>query len=313
MFKRVFRRSSTFLLTAVILAGTTGCSTNMSRMLKSLPEDDQEFVSKVRFIITGKERKKFISLSTAEERARFRKQFWEMRDPTPETDENEFKERYFARIEEANKLFADEGRHGWLSDRGRVYILLGPPETKRIYPTGYRTDYNQYVYPTEVWFYGEYPIIFYDRYDNGTYILSPLSARHVGEINKAQMSLKPAGLKVKDPFNFKLDVFKQKGGVTILSLNIPYKNFVFDKKKKGKYEANLKVTVNIKNKAGKSETMNKDYHVELESEDLDKLDERYIIKIPLKLKKDKYEVDVVVKGNVAGDGIRKKIRFSIKD
>ncbi len=312
MFKRVSRKSSTLILFLAILIGTTGCATNMSRMLKALPEDDQEFISTVRFIITNKEKKKFISLSTAEERAQFRKEFWEIRDPTPETDVNEFREQYFIRIAEANKLFADEGKHGWLSDRGRVYILLGPPETKRIYPTGYRTDYNQYVYPTEVWFYGEYPIIFYDRYDNGTYVLSPISARYMGEINKAQMSYKPEGMKVSDAFNFKLRVFKQKNGITVLAMNIPYKNFVFDKSKEG-YQADINVGITIKNRAGKKETMSKKYHVALKAGDLDNLDEQYIIKVPLKLKKDKYEVDVVVKGNVSGEGIRKKIRFKIKD
>jgi len=58
-------------------------------------------------------------------------EFWKKRDPTPETETNEFKNEYFVRIGEANRFFTEAAEPGWLQDRGRVDILLGPP-TNRI-------------------------------------------------------------------------------------------------------------------------------------------------------------------------------------
>ena len=63
-------------------------------------------------------------------------EFWKKRDPDPDTEENEFKTQYFQRIDEANHLFTDGGEPGWLQDRGRIYILLGPPADREVYPRG---------------------------------------------------------------------------------------------------------------------------------------------------------------------------------
>lgn len=63
-----------------------------------------EFLSKVRYIINKKERKIFLELPDSE-KERFKDEFWERRDPDPETEENEFKMEYFNRIEKANDLF----------------------------------------------------------------------------------------------------------------------------------------------------------------------------------------------------------------
>jgi GWxTD domain-containing protein len=58
--------------------------------------------------------------------------FWSKRDPDPTTDANEFKEEFERRIEYANKHF-NEGRRGMNTDRGRIYIYLGPPEKTDYY------------------------------------------------------------------------------------------------------------------------------------------------------------------------------------
>ncbi len=62
------------------------------------------------------------------ERARRLQTFWDKRDPDPETPENEFFERYFRRIQDANGRFSNAVTAGWLTDRGAVYIALGPPD-----------------------------------------------------------------------------------------------------------------------------------------------------------------------------------------
>ena len=79
----------------------------------------------VRWIITDEERSAFMQLSNDEERDQFIEAFWQRRDPTPDTEENEFKEEHYRRIAYANEHFA-AGIPGWKTDRGRIYIVFGP-------------------------------------------------------------------------------------------------------------------------------------------------------------------------------------------
>ena len=79
----------------------------------------------VRWIITDEEQKAFKLLSNDEERDQFIEAFWQRRDPTPDTIENEFKEEHYRRMAYANEHFA-AGIPGWKTDRGRMYIMYGP-------------------------------------------------------------------------------------------------------------------------------------------------------------------------------------------
>ena len=79
------------------------------------------------YIIADQERRAFQALGTDAERERFIEQFWLRRDPTPDTAENEFKEEHYRRIAYANQHFA-ASVPGWRTDRGRIYIVYGPPD-----------------------------------------------------------------------------------------------------------------------------------------------------------------------------------------
>ena len=87
------------------------------------------------YIISDEERKAFKQLSNDEERDQFIEAFWQRRDPTPDTEENEFKEEHYRRIEYANEHFA-AGIPGWKSDRGRIYIMYGPADEIDSHPSG---------------------------------------------------------------------------------------------------------------------------------------------------------------------------------
>ena len=87
------------------------------------------------YIITDEERKAFKQLNTDEEREAFIENFWLRRDPTPDTEENEFKEEHYRRIAYANEHFAS-GIPGWKTDRGRIYIMYGPPDEIESHPSG---------------------------------------------------------------------------------------------------------------------------------------------------------------------------------
>jgi GWxTD domain-containing protein len=80
------------------------------------------------YIIKPSEREGFLKLQTNEERERFIQEFWESRNPVHGANENKFKEEHYRRIAYANDHFSSPGIAGWKSDRGRIYILYGPPD-----------------------------------------------------------------------------------------------------------------------------------------------------------------------------------------
>src|SRR5712692_8530963 len=117
----------------------------------------------VAYVITDEERKAFKKLQTDEERERFIEEFWRRRDPDPDTDENEFKERYYERIAYANEHYAS-GIPGWKTDRGRIYITWGKPDEVETHPSGgaYEREPQEgggstSTYPFERWFYRYLP------------------------------------------------------------------------------------------------------------------------------------------------------------
>ena len=87
------------------------------------------------WIITDEERAAFKQLSNDEERDNFIEAFWQRRDPTPDTEENEYKEEHYQRIAYANEHFA-AGVPGWKTDRGRIYIMYGKPDEIESHPSG---------------------------------------------------------------------------------------------------------------------------------------------------------------------------------
>jgi GWxTD domain-containing protein len=111
------------------------------------------------YIITDEEKTAFKRLATDEEREQFIEQFWLRRDPTPDTEENEFKEEHYRRIAYSNDHYAS-GIPGWKTDRGRIYIVYGPPDEIESHPSGgtYERPMEEgggetSTYPFEQWRY----------------------------------------------------------------------------------------------------------------------------------------------------------------
>jgi GWxTD domain-containing protein len=106
-----------------------GLKIELSKQYKKWLDED------VVYIITPEERAAFKQLSNDEERDNFIEAFWQRRDPTPDTEENEFKEEHYRRIAYANEHFA-AGVPGWKTDRGHMYIVYGPPDEIDSHPSG---------------------------------------------------------------------------------------------------------------------------------------------------------------------------------
>jgi len=135
----------------------------------------------VPYIITSAEKEFFKILPTEADRGKFIENFWKKRDPDPNTPENEFKLDYYRRIAYANKFFGVGGTTGWRTERGRIFILLGPPKeiNRDMSPRSnrYQTAFHG---TTEVWNYWGLPnprlpynmeFVFVDKFGTGNYVL----------------------------------------------------------------------------------------------------------------------------------------------
>jgi len=126
-------------------------------------------------IITKTERAVFAKLQTNAERDKFVRFFWRVRDPAPDTAENEFRKEYQERVRFADQNFGHYSpKRGSQTDRGFFYLVLGPPLERTFYTT------QSEVWPLELWFYkgapeyglpGYFYLIFYQPQGLGDFRL----------------------------------------------------------------------------------------------------------------------------------------------
>jgi GWxTD domain-containing protein len=149
--------------------------------------ESKDFYQYAQLIMTKVEKSIFNHLPDKEAREEFIEDFWVKRDPDPSTDENEFKDEFFRRIEYANKRFR-EGPPGWKTDRGRIYIYLGPPDKFEEIFTHNEYDMNGVKIrgPILIWVYYRYDLIiqFLDVDGNGKFTFDPMYGL-IGSLNEA--------------------------------------------------------------------------------------------------------------------------------
>jgi len=134
----------------------------------------------VPYIINDTEKEIFINLPSEIDRGKFIENFWRKRDPNPSTEKNEFKLEYYRRIALANKFFGSSAIKGWRTDRGKIFILLGPPnEIQRNLNPSYLSS-QVFHGPKEIWSYWNLPnpklppnleFVFIDQQGTGNYVL----------------------------------------------------------------------------------------------------------------------------------------------
>jgi GWxTD domain-containing protein len=131
-------------------------------------EELNEEYSKVRYIASDPESNVWRELHGAESKARFLTGFWGVRDPSPGTPENEARQEYAKRVEEARNMYAAPMTpRGWDSDRGRVLLKYGKPD-------GVERHFQEFnKKPYEVWSYTQmnYQFVFIDRTQTGAFTL----------------------------------------------------------------------------------------------------------------------------------------------
>ncbi len=175
------KRLSTFILFSFLfLAFALLAQAQKKKSAKDLePKYRKWLQEEVVYIITPKEKDVFLQLETDKEREVFIQAFWKIRDPDPSTEENEFMKEHYRRINFANQYFGKESPGaGWRSDMGRIYIILGEPNTID------RFENLSEIYPTVIWYYtgkaeyglpNSFSVVFFKRTGIGEYELySPI-------------------------------------------------------------------------------------------------------------------------------------------
>ncbi len=142
----LFRRA--ILLLAAILFASSGICFGQKK--QKLEKNYRDWLERdVAYIITKDERDAFLKLTTDEAREKFIETFWEIRNPSPGSPTNSYKDEIYQRIAFADARFGiGSGMEGWRTDRGRTYVTLGPPQQKQVL----RNSAN--LFPIEIWFYG---------------------------------------------------------------------------------------------------------------------------------------------------------------
>jgi GWxTD domain-containing protein len=315
-------RAGIFIL---ILAGSffiSGCmlfftSCRLYNLERKLTPQYADFISKVRYIITKQEEKIFLELPDSE-KSKFIEEFWKRRDPDPDTEENEFKIEYLNRIERANELFFGEGRPGWITDRGRIFILFGPPQERNTNPMDAGGQCS------EVWYYPpNFPVVFVDSNCTGNYILSPINLAHLQELNMAQARFQKTFREEKKFFDFSLSV--KKTAVTpeivegLIIIEVPYAGIWF-KSDKDMLQTAFDVHLIIKNSTGLLFWEYKGpFEISMSEDELkQKKGKTYRIEIPFSLKENldklrqgKNIIDASVKSRTENEELKKTLGFDL--
>lgn len=134
--------------------------------MPTLATDLNKAIEQMKHIAKGSYIKKMKKAKEDEKRRLF-EEFWRELDPTPGTLKNELMEEYYRRVEYADVNFASY-REGWKTDRGMLYIVLGPPDDID------RSSYDLPRRPREVWYYYKIDrvFVFIDKTGLGEYRLS---------------------------------------------------------------------------------------------------------------------------------------------
>lgn len=256
-----------------------------------LSESSKQWLEEVvPYIITEAEKSVFLSLPNEVERGRFIQSFWGKKDPDPSTPENEFKIAYYKRIAIANKLFGIGGKDGWRTDRGKIFILLGPPQEIQRDFTPAGSGFSVYHGTQEIWNYWglENPrlpynleIVFVDRFGTGNYVLEESlslgqhgrSAYDIGSLHYHFDRLEILAEAMKNPFEsqrklegivttevtydlipLKSDIFRFKGTAqntyTPIVLKLPYAS-MSPKNIENKVYYSLNFLVNVSDQEGR--------------------------------------------------------------
>jgi GWxTD domain-containing protein len=110
-------------------------------------EELDDLFNKSKYIASESEKDKYEALTTVDAKREFMYTFWKDRDENQSDDKNQYFQDYLARLNDANAKFSAAKKDGWKTDRGRVFLIYGPPSEIERYPNQIETK------PYEIWKY----------------------------------------------------------------------------------------------------------------------------------------------------------------
>jgi len=280
----------------------------------ALDPESQNFYEYAYLIMTGMEKDIFRHLPDKEARAEFIKEFWAKRDPTPDTEENEYQEEFYRRIQYANQRFK-EGPPGWKTDRGRIYIYLGPPDRfDEIFTHSEVTISGEPVRGSVIlWYYYRYGvgIKFEDVKANGHYTFDPMdglagSLSEAIEMAKLGVGFGEGKMSLKY-LNFDLKYDAQKKEIIIY---FPVKGINF-LEEGGLLKADFGFEFHINDKAGTWKDRFKESRSFAETEDKLLETKEIVFVFSYDLKPGKYYFDVIIRGDESIGKTRKIFEIKI--
>lgn len=120
-------------------------------------------------VMAERERRRVRELPDLDARRRYLWQYWQERDPNPQTALNEAREEYYRLVAYANERYGSYQTEGWRTDRGRALLKYGLPSSIEPHMNDRETR------PYEIWYYNNIPgegqatFVFGDRRGNGSF------------------------------------------------------------------------------------------------------------------------------------------------
>ncbi len=118
----------------------------------SMPvEEVENGLAHLRVIATDQESRRIKRVKDLDERRRLLMDLWNVRDPTPATGVNEFRDEFYSLLMYANERYSAQRVEGWETDRGNVLLRYGRPTVIESHM------YERGLKPYEVWKYNNIP------------------------------------------------------------------------------------------------------------------------------------------------------------
>jgi len=212
-----------------------------------LDPESASFYETARLIMSKEEEKIFKLLPDAAARREFISDFWDRRDPDPETEANEFRNEFLARVKYAAQRF-NEGGRGWNTDRGRVYIYMGPPDKfEEIFNHGDPEIRG----PILLWIYYNYQlgIEFADEKGTGEYKIRRVDGDFFGAMDLLKLGgwVGPSDVFKKRVVDFEASYDPEKREIVV---SLPARDLIFRENEEGGFFVELEFKIIVYGRDG---------------------------------------------------------------
>jgi GWxTD domain-containing protein len=297
-----------------VAAFTSGCGTSLS--VRQDPTY-KTFFEKTRLIMTGEEVDIYEHLPDTESRQAFIEEFWKSRDPESGTEENEARTEFENRVLYANKWFGTgvksrrrtnwepaETDNGWTSDRGRLYIILGPPDEiyltdgddTHFLPEGASEDRWRYDEDAtmEIWYYFRYQVTFgFSKHSISLWVMDLIDAQGRAVLEEAKLNwIVDSSVSPKRALRFKAG--RTASGIKI---RVPASRISF-KEEEGKLVAGLEARIAVYKDYKKLEDLRHSQRYAFSEEELVAVKE-LVLEVPFQPVQGRYYLDITLEETTA--------------